>query len=141
MASNHRDSAVGLNNSPLALRLSSPRLEDEKYSPTSPPAPVNLRDSSYFEGRPAAVTSDCPVVPKSVDQPVSDMTMPDFLMVCGDSRSDEIMFKWANMLAFEKYVKEVVSVYVGTGSATEATATLSQGVTGESMADPMVLCE
>ncbi|KAK4167148.1 glycosyltransferase family 20-domain-containing protein [Cladorrhinum sp. PSN259] len=51
----------------------------------------------------------------------------DFLMVVGDGREDEKVFKWANSLGDEKVVKEVVSVSLGTRN-TEATATLTQGV-------------
>jgi trehalose 6-phosphate synthase complex regulatory subunit len=53
----------------------------------------------------------------------------DFLMVVGDGREDEKVFKWANGLGDEKVVKEVVTVSLGTRN-TEATATLTQGVSG-----------
>ncbi|KAK3989921.1 glycosyltransferase family 20-domain-containing protein [Cladorrhinum sp. PSN332] len=51
----------------------------------------------------------------------------DFLMVVGDGREDEKVFKWANTLGEEQVVKEVVTVSLGTRN-TEATATLTQGV-------------
>jgi len=54
----------------------------------------------------------------------------DFLMVVGDGREDEKVFKWANTLGEEGVVKEVVSVSLGSRN-TEATATLTQGVSGE----------
>ncbi|KAK5658946.1 hypothetical protein OQA88_1763 [Cercophora sp. LCS_1] len=53
----------------------------------------------------------------------------DFLMVIGDGREDEKVFKWANSLGEEGTVKEVVTVSLGTRN-TEATATLTQGVSG-----------
>ena len=55
--------------------------------------------------------------------------LPDFLFVVGDSREDEYVFKWANKLE-KKVVRDVVTVTLG-GRATEASATLTQGVTGE----------
>lgn len=54
----------------------------------------------------------------------------DFLMVVGDGREDEKVFKWANALGDEGAVKEVVTVSLGNRN-TEATATLTQGVNGE----------
>ena len=54
----------------------------------------------------------------------------DFLMVVGDGREDEKVFKWANTLADEGAVKEVVTVSLGSRN-TEAGATLTQGVSGE----------
>ncbi|KAK3329908.1 glycosyltransferase family 20 protein [Apodospora peruviana] len=57
----------------------------------------------------------------------------DFLMVVGDGREDEKVFKWANALGEDKTVKEVVTVSLGNRN-TEATATLTQGVSGVLMA-------
>jgi len=54
----------------------------------------------------------------------------DFLMVVGDGREDEKVFKWANSLGEESVVKEVVTVSLGSRS-TEAGATLTQGVSGK----------
>ena len=56
--------------------------------------------------------------------------LPDFLMVAGDERDDEPIFRWANELGATKQVKYVTTVCVGS-RATEAMATLTQGVTGE----------
>ena len=53
----------------------------------------------------------------------------DFLMVIGDGREDEKVFKWANTLGDQGVVKEVVTVSLGTRN-TEAAATLTQGVSG-----------
>lgn len=53
----------------------------------------------------------------------------DFLMVVGDGRDDEKVFRWANTLGEEKAVKDVVTVSLGNRN-TEATATLTQGVSG-----------
>ncbi|KAF7514100.1 hypothetical protein GJ744_004425 [Endocarpon pusillum] len=54
---------------------------------------------------------------------------PDFLFVAGDSREDEHVFRWANRLGNKKVVKDVITVSLGHGKNTEATATLT-GVTG-----------
>ncbi|ROW00045.1 hypothetical protein VPNG_08325 [Cytospora leucostoma] len=62
----------------------------------------------------------------------ADETHPrsvDFLMVVGDGRDDEKVFRWANNLGEEKLVKDVVTVSLGHRN-TEASATMTQGVTG-----------
>ena len=56
-------------------------------------------------------------------------TMPDFLMVAGDAREDEVVFRWANKLGEAKVIRDVTTVSVGSRN-TEASATLTQGVTG-----------
>jgi len=53
----------------------------------------------------------------------------DFLMVAGDGREDEVIFRWANELAREEKVKNVTTVCLGSRN-TEAGCTLTQGVTG-----------
>ncbi|KAI5463609.1 family 20 glycosyltransferase [Mariannaea sp. PMI_226] len=53
----------------------------------------------------------------------------DFLMVIGDGREDEKVFKWANGLQDEGVVNNVVTVSLGNRN-TEATATVTQGVSG-----------
>ncbi|EFW99880.1 trehalose phosphate synthase subunit [Grosmannia clavigera kw1407] len=53
----------------------------------------------------------------------------DFLMVVGDGRDDEKVFRWANQLGKDQTVKEVATVSLGSRS-TEAAATLTQGVNG-----------
>lgn len=54
----------------------------------------------------------------------------DFLMVVGDGRDDEVIFRWANDLKEKKVIKNVTTVSLGSRN-TEATTTLTQGVTGE----------
>ncbi|KAJ5092152.1 hypothetical protein NUU61_007022 [Penicillium alfredii] len=54
---------------------------------------------------------------------------PDFLLVVGDSREDEPVFRWANKLESAKAVDYAMTVTLGSRS-TEAKATLTQGVTG-----------
>jgi trehalose 6-phosphate synthase complex regulatory subunit len=54
----------------------------------------------------------------------------DFLMVVGDGRDDEVIFRWANELEKEKTVKNVTTVSLGSRN-TEAGYTLTQGVTGK----------
>jgi trehalose 6-phosphate synthase/phosphatase len=54
---------------------------------------------------------------------------PDFLMVIGDGREDEKVFRWANKLKTEGDVKEALTVTLASRN-TEATTTLTQGVTG-----------
>ncbi|KAK6084292.1 glycosyltransferase family 20 [Seiridium cupressi] len=62
--------------------------------------------------------------------PYADKAGPiDFLMVIGDGREDENVFKWANVLGQEKSVNKVVTVSLSSRN-TEATATLTQGVSG-----------
>ncbi|KAK3488530.1 glycosyltransferase family 20-domain-containing protein [Neurospora crassa] len=53
----------------------------------------------------------------------------DFLMVVGDGRDDEKVFKWANQLGTDGTVQEVVTVSLGNRN-TEAKATVTQGVSG-----------
>ncbi|KAI9772253.1 MAG: hypothetical protein M1840_001002 [Geoglossum simile] len=55
--------------------------------------------------------------------------MPDFLMVAGDDREDEPIFRWANTLGKDKAIESVTTVSVGSRN-TEAISTLMQGVTG-----------
>ena len=57
-------------------------------------------------------------------------TPVDFLMVVGDGREDEKVFKWANQLSTSGKVKDVTTVSLGTRS-TEAAATVTQGVSGK----------
>lgn len=64
-----------------------------------------------------------------VDVDVSDDSPIDFLMVAGDGREDEVVFQWANELGREKIVKNVTTVTLGSRN-TEASCTLTQGVTG-----------
>lgn len=59
-----------------------------------------------------------------------DVIKPDFLLVIGDNREDEPVFRWANKLANAKGVDYAMTVTLGSRS-TEAKATLTQGVTGE----------
>jgi trehalose 6-phosphate synthase/phosphatase len=57
-------------------------------------------------------------------------TFPDFLMVIGDSREDEYVFNWAHKLEKAGKIRDVITVTLGARS-TEASATLTQGVTGK----------
>ena len=54
---------------------------------------------------------------------------PDFLLVAGDDREDEVVFHWANDLGKNDIVSNVFTVSVGKRN-TEALATLTQGSTG-----------
>jgi trehalose 6-phosphate synthase/phosphatase len=56
-----------------------------------------------------------------------DPTKPDFILVIGDDREDEVVFHWANEL--KDTIPHVTSVSVGVRN-TEACATLTQGVAG-----------
>ncbi|KAK5173581.1 Trehalose-6-P synthase/phosphatase complex subunit [Saxophila tyrrhenica] len=53
----------------------------------------------------------------------------DFLMVAGDDREDEVVFRWANQLGKDKEVRDVFTVSVGRRN-TEAQAAVTQGSTG-----------
>ncbi|KKA30690.1 hypothetical protein TD95_005041, partial [Thielaviopsis punctulata] len=67
---------------------------------------------------------------KQMADSVDDGTSPvDFLMVVGDGREDEKVFRWANNLTSDGVVKNVVTACLGSRN-TEATATISQGVNG-----------
>ncbi|KAH8815415.1 glycosyltransferase family 20-domain-containing protein [Xylogone sp. PMI_703] len=60
-----------------------------------------------------------------------DTTVPvDFLMVAGDGRDDECIFRWANDLGKDNQIKHVTTVSLGNRN-TDAKYTLTQGVTGE----------
>lgn len=61
-----------------------------------------------------------------------NMEKPDFLMVAGDGRDDEIIFRWANALGKSGEVRNVTTVSLGSRN-TEAKCTLTQGVTGKSL--------
>lgn len=56
----------------------------------------------------------------------------DFLMVVGDGRDDEVIFRWANELQKNETVKNVTTVSLGSRN-TEAGFTLTNGVTGTSL--------
>lgn len=56
--------------------------------------------------------------------------LPDLLVVAGDDRDDEPIFRFANELGASGAVESVTTICVGRRT-TEATATLTQGVTGE----------
>ncbi|KAL9096211.1 MAG: hypothetical protein Q9165_001734 [Trypethelium subeluteriae] len=68
----------------------------------------------------------------------------DFLLVAGDDREDEIVFRWANKLAdghgLAGKVRDVTTVSVGKRN-TEAMATLTQGTTGKSYLFTPTLCD
>lgn len=53
----------------------------------------------------------------------------DFLMVIGDGRDDEKVFRWANTLRDEGAIPDVTTVSLGNRN-TEASSTLTQGVSG-----------
>ncbi|KAK0355957.1 Trehalose-6-P synthase/phosphatase complex subunit [Friedmanniomyces endolithicus] len=55
--------------------------------------------------------------------------VPEFLLVAGDDREDEVVFEWANGLATNGVVRDVFTVSVGRRN-TVACATLTQGATG-----------
>lgn len=54
---------------------------------------------------------------------------PDFLLVIGDGRDDEVAFRWAHDLNEKSEVKNLMTVTLGSRN-TAAMATLTQGVTG-----------
>ena len=58
-----------------------------------------------------------------------DKAPMDFLMVAGDGRDDENIFRWANDLGDKGFVKSVTTVSLGNRD-TQAMNTLTQGVTG-----------
>jgi trehalose 6-phosphate synthase complex regulatory subunit len=67
----------------------------------------------------------------------ADEAPVDFLMVAGDGRDDEIVFRWANDLGETGSVKNVTTVSLGSRD-TQAMKTLTQGVTGKSFDLPLL---
>lgn len=59
----------------------------------------------------------------------SDLPDLDFMLVAGNDREDEAVFKWANQLATQGAVRDVFTISVGSRN-TEATSSLPQGSTG-----------
>ena len=59
-----------------------------------------------------------------------EQTEPDFLLVIGDDRDDEVIFRWANDQ--REKINSVTTVSVGMRN-TEACATLAQGVAGKDL--------
>ena len=55
---------------------------------------------------------------------------PEFLMVAGDAREDEVIYRWANELRKSEIIRDVTTVSVSSRN-TVATATLTQGVSGK----------
>lgn len=62
--------------------------------------------------------------------PDESQERPSFLLVIGDGRDDECVFRWANKLEQKGGIEYAMTVALGSRS-TEAKATLTQGVTGE----------
>lgn len=60
---------------------------------------------------------------------VKKASLPDFLMVAGDSREDEAIYRWANQLGADGMIRYVTTVSASSRN-TEAKVTLTQGVTG-----------
>jgi trehalose 6-phosphate synthase/phosphatase len=54
---------------------------------------------------------------------------PDFLMVAGNDRDDEVVFRWVKTISDNKEIEYITSVSVGNRN-TVAMATLTQGTTG-----------
>ncbi len=67
----------------------------------------------------------------------ADETPVDFLMVAGDGRDDEVVFRWANDLGESGSVKYVTTVSIGSRD-TQAMKTLTQGVTGKRFNAPFL---
>jgi len=89
----------------------------------------NRNDSVPFPDSAVELTSPGAAFDDTAGKDVEALAQPDFLMVAGDDREDEGTFRWANLLAKEGVVKNVVSICVGKKS-TEAGCTLTQGATG-----------
>lgn len=66
---------------------------------------------------------------KSMTSNLEHTSPVDFLMVVGDGREDEVIFRWANDLGKDGTVANVTTVSLGSRN-TEAGYTLTQGVTG-----------
>ncbi|KAK2750147.1 hypothetical protein FQN57_004643 [Myotisia sp. PD_48] len=55
--------------------------------------------------------------------------VPDFFLIIGDGRDDEVVFRWANQLSETHAIENLTTVTLGLKN-TEAMATLAQGVAG-----------
>lgn len=78
-----------------------------------------------------ALSLDHPVVVKAAEKAferASQSQKPDFVFVLGSTRSDEVLFRWANALGAEGKVQDAVTVTVGT-HPTEAKAALTGDAT------------
>ncbi|CAK3849803.1 glycosyltransferase family 20 [Lecanosticta acicola] len=64
-----------------------------------------------------------------LDRKTHGAAKPDWMLVAGDDREDEVVFKWANDLGKQEKIKNVFTVTVGKRN-TVAQATLTQGSTG-----------
>lgn len=64
-----------------------------------------------------------------LDEKTHGAAKPDWMLVAGDDREDEVVFKWANDLGKSEKIKNVFTVTVGRRN-TVAQATLTQGSTG-----------
>ena len=73
--------------------------------------------------------SDASSVSLQSSSPPLSSCLPEFLMVAGDDREDERVFRWANKLGKDKKINYVTTVSVGKRN-TEAMASLTQGSTG-----------
>jgi len=106
---------------PLRISINTPTGAD---TPTLHSARSGSPQSNYFPEEPI-------ISPKVIAEPDPRAVMPDFMMVCGDSRDDERLFRWTNEKSDENAIKNVISLYVGSKPTTEATTTLKQGVIGK----------
>lgn len=122
----------------------SPMPSEQRHdSVTTPPPPYRLGSDQvtspsarlvplpYEESDVSEIEPPLPALVNQVPPPPSGLSSgPDFLMVAGDDREDEPVFRWANSLHSKGLVTKVVTVSVGKRSTTEAKFTLTQGATG-----------
>ena len=106
------------------IHISTDRTKDAESITPPHGARVESPTSNYFPEEPI-------ISPSVTSEPDPRAVMPDFMMVCGDSRDDERLFRWANEKSDEEVIKNVISLYVGSKPTTEATTTLTQGVVGK----------
>ncbi|KAF2710412.1 glycosyltransferase family 20 protein [Pleomassaria siparia CBS 279.74] len=72
---------------------------------------------------------DKATVSKHIFNRYPEPNRPDFLMVAGNDRDDEVVFKWAKTLADDRTISNVTTVTVGDRNSL-AMSTLTQGTTG-----------
>jgi trehalose 6-phosphate synthase/phosphatase len=103
--------------------------EDQHVRAVPTEGAVIVESTDWTKGTAAQAIADRM---KARMEPDAQHKLPvDFLLVFGDGREDEVVFKWANELGDNDQVHRVTTVSLGSRN-TDATKTIAQGVTGKS---------
>jgi trehalose 6-phosphate synthase/phosphatase len=102
--------------------------EDQHVRAVPTEGAVIVESTDWTKGTAAQAIADRM---KARMEPDAQHKLPvDFLLVFGDGREDEVVFKWANELGENDQVRRVTTVSLGSRN-TDATKTIAQGVTGK----------